>query len=182
MLVCVPKNPRPLRAEDYRHLTLLNADLKLLSRGIAKRIRPWTETLQHPSQYCGIKGHNIFEAIAGVREAIAYTEFTRSSICIVSLDFKEAFDKISHDYLFQILEDYGLSSRFQQYIRGMYQDATSSIHINGHTTSKIPINFSVRQGCPMSMLLFAICIDPLIRALANNLPKIKVGSSAGICR
>jgi hypothetical protein len=59
----------------------------------------------------------------------------------------------------------------------MYQDATSSILINGHTTSKIPINCSVRQGCPMSMLLFAICIDPLIRALANNLPKIKVGSS-----
>ena len=144
-----------MRPEDFRHLTLLNADLKLLSRILANRIRPWLATLLHPSQHCGIQGHNIFQAIAGVREAIAYTECTRSSICVLSLDFKEAFDNISNDYLFQILEKYGFSRLFQQYIRCMYQNATSSIHINGHTTGKIPINCSVRQGCPLSMLLFA---------------------------
>jgi hypothetical protein len=59
----------------------------------------------------------------------------------------------------------------------MYQNATSSIQINGHTTSKIPINCSVRQGCPMSMMLFAICIDPFIRTLAENLHHIEVGRS-----
>jgi hypothetical protein len=177
MIVCVQKKPRPMRAEDYRHLTLLNADLKLLSRIIANRIRPWFATLLHPSQHCGIQGHNIFEAIAGVREAIAYTECTWLSLCLLSLDFKEAFDNISHDYLFQILEKYGFSLLIQQYIRGTYQNATSSIHINRHMTSKIPIKCSVRQGCPLSMLLFALCIDPFVSALASTLPGISVGSS-----
>jgi len=116
MLVCVPKKPRTMRTDDYRHLTLLNTDFKLLSRIITNRIRPWTATILHPSQYCGIQGHNIFEAIVGVREAIAYTECTRSSIFILSQDFKEAFDKISHDYLLTVLGKYGFSSRFQQYI------------------------------------------------------------------
>jgi hypothetical protein len=137
-----------MRTDDYRHLTLLNADFKLLSRIITKHIRPWIATILHPSQLCGMQGHNIFEAIAGVHEAIAYTECTRSSICILSLDFKEAFDKISHDYLLSVLVKYGFSSRFQQYIRGMYQNATSLIQMNGHTTSKIPINRSVDRDAP----------------------------------
>jgi hypothetical protein len=143
MIVCVPKKPRPMRPEDLQHLTLLNADLKLVSWILAKRIRPWLATLLHPSQHCEIQGHNIFEAICGVREAIAYTECTRSSICVLSFDFKGAFDNISHDYLFQILEKYMFSTLFEQYIRCMYQNATSSIHINVHTTGKIPINCSV---------------------------------------
>jgi hypothetical protein len=63
-----------MRPEDFRYLTLLTADLKLLSRIIANRIRPWLATLLHPSQHCGIQGHNTFEAIAGVRETIDYTE------------------------------------------------------------------------------------------------------------
>jgi hypothetical protein len=94
-----------MRPEDFRHMTLLNADLKLLSQILANRIRPWLATLLHPSQHCGKQGHIICEAIAGVREAIAYTECTRSSICVLSLDFKEAFDNISHDYLFKSLKN-----------------------------------------------------------------------------
>jgi hypothetical protein len=31
LIVCVPKKPRPIRTEDFRHLTLLNADLKLMT-------------------------------------------------------------------------------------------------------------------------------------------------------
>jgi len=74
MIVCVPKKPRPVWPEDLRSLTLLNADLKLLSRILANRIHPWLATLLPPSQHCEIHGHNIFEAIAGIREAIAYRE------------------------------------------------------------------------------------------------------------
>jgi hypothetical protein len=84
---------------------------------------------------------------------------------------------ITHDYFFQILDNYGFSMHFQRCIRSMYRDATSSIHINGHMTGRIPINCSVRQGCPLRMLLFAICIVSFLRALASNLTGISVGSS-----
>jgi hypothetical protein len=112
MIVCVPKKPRPMRTDDYRHLTLLNTDFKLLARIISNRIHPWATTILHPSQYCGLQDHNIFEAVAGVREAIAYAECTRSSICILSLDFKEAFDKMSHEYLLSMLGRCGFGSCF----------------------------------------------------------------------
>jgi len=109
MIVCIPKKPKLTHPEDYRPLTLLNADYKMMSRILAYRLSPWLTTL-HPSQHCGIRGHTVFEALATVRDAIANAEYSRSKLCLLSLDFKEAFDNISHSYLFNILKTYGLSA------------------------------------------------------------------------
>jgi hypothetical protein len=48
------------------------------------------------------------DAIAAVREAVAYAE-TNNALCILSLDFEAAFDNISHTYLFKMLKAYGFS-------------------------------------------------------------------------
>jgi len=57
----------------------------------------------------------------------------------------------------------------------MYEEAASSIQINGHLSGSIPNHSSVRQGCPMSMLLFALYVDPLLRILDQKLPGIRTG-------
>jgi len=89
LILCVPKKLRPTRPEDFRHLTLFNADLKLMTQVLENHISPWLTFFLHPSQHCGIHGDSIFEAIATVREAISYTEYTRTSMCILSIDFKK---------------------------------------------------------------------------------------------
>ena len=58
----------------------------------------------------------------------------------------------------------------------MSKDATSSVYINGYRTGKFPISCSVRQGCPLSMQLFALCMDPLLRALESTLMGILIGT------
>jgi exonuclease III len=72
-IVCVTKIHKPTSPENYRPLTLVNAD-KLLSRIIANRLRPWLNDLLHPSQYCGVHGNNIIGALATLRETIAHAE------------------------------------------------------------------------------------------------------------
>ena len=105
-------------------------------------------------QHCGVPGNTIFEAAATVREAIAHAELTSTPLCILSLDFQEAFDKVSRTYLFTILQSYGFSERFIERIKCMYENAVSSVQVHGHISGPIPIRYSVRQGCPISMLLF----------------------------
>ena len=51
----------------------------------------------------------------------------------------------------------------------MYNKATSSIQVNGHISSPIPIKCSIRQGCPLSMLLFTMCLNPLLCMIDENL-------------
>jgi len=136
------------------------------------------EELLHLSQHCGVPGRTIFDAMATEREAIAQTEMTHVPLCVLSLDFQEAFDRISHQYLFTILRIYGFGDWFVERIKCMYEEATSSIQINGHVAGPIQIHSSVRQGCPMTMLLFALYVDPLLRILDQKLLGICIGKRA----
>ena len=172
---CLPKNPDPMRIEDYRPLTLMNTDYKLFTRFIANRLRPWLIDILQPSQHCGLSGNTAFDAVATIRDAVAYAETTGTPVCVLAIDFKEAFDRISHSYLYTLLRQYGFNDRFQQKIRNICDNATASIQITGHRSCPIQIRSSVRQGCPISMQLFAMCLNPLLFTLENNLAGIQIG-------
>lgn len=64
-----------------------------------------------------------------------------------------------HQYLFTILRSYGLTAMFLHRIRNMYENVNSSVQINGHNEGPIPIRCFNRQGCPLSMVKFALCIN-----------------------
>jgi hypothetical protein len=125
--------------QDYRALTLLNADFKLLSRVLANRLKKWTKDLSHSNQHCGVADNNIFGALAAIRETIAHVEMTNSPPCLLTLDFTEAFDKIAHTYLFKVLEHFGFSPIFPTRLKKMYTNATSSVQVNGHISHPFDI-------------------------------------------
>jgi hypothetical protein len=174
ILVLIPKIKSPIRPENYRPLTLLNADIKILARIIAMRISKWLPTIIHRSQHCGIRGTSILDAVAEIRDVVAYAEYTHTKMCILTLDFRAAFDNIAHDYLYQILRDHGFSERAIAQIRLLYEGATASLQVNGHVSAPIPINCSIRQGCPLSMLLYTICLNPLINMLDKLLRGVQI--------
>jgi hypothetical protein len=87
----------------------------------------------------------MFEAAGTIRDLIAYVEVTRKPLCVISLDFKESFDRISHDYLFATLKSYSLSDKYVGQIQHIYSDVRSVVQINGHILTPIPIRCGIRQ-------------------------------------
>ena len=67
------------------------------------------EDVLHPNQYCGRYGKSTYDAVVTVRDIIAYAEHTNIPICLLSIDFSDAFDRVTHTYLFKILKEYGIS-------------------------------------------------------------------------
>jgi hypothetical protein len=57
----------------------------------------------------------------------------------------------------------------------MYAEATPSVQINGYLYETIPVQCAVRQGCPMIMALFALCLYPFLRYFVQKLPGIRIG-------
>ena len=92
----------------------------------------------------------------------------------VSLDLKEAFDRISHTCLWTVIRSYGFGGGFIESITLMYENATYIVQINGHLSTHIPIRYGVRQGCPLRMILFALCLNPLLYYLDERLQGIRV--------
>jgi hypothetical protein len=76
------------------------------------------------SQFCGVPGNNIFDAVTTIREAIAQAELSATPLCVISLDFKEAFKKISHTYLFAILKKFEINKSIITGIKNLYAKAT----------------------------------------------------------
>jgi hypothetical protein len=153
----------------------MNTDYKILIRITAERLRPHLPVILHPNQFCGVQGNSVFEAVVVVRDPIAYAEISKKPLCIVSIDFSAAFDKISHEYLHKVLSTHCFDDSFLQRIKRLYDNATSEIQINGFRSGQILIKRSVRQGCPFSMLLYALCLNPLIQSLEKHLSGIKIG-------
>jgi hypothetical protein len=83
IIVYIPKTPHSNPPEEYRNLTLLNADLKLLVRILAEHMSPWLTSHLHPSQHCGIYMNTIFDATAIVRRS--RTRNIRNSHCAFCL-------------------------------------------------------------------------------------------------
>jgi hypothetical protein len=143
-ILCIPKTRSPTGPREYRPITLLNTDYKIFARILAGRVQSVLGDVLHPSQYCGSPGNSIFDAVATVRNAIAYAEVSRTPLCVLSLDFAEEFDKMSHTYLFEILRSYGFSDRFLERVRMMYTKAVSVVQINGHMSGPLPIGCLIR--------------------------------------
>ena len=112
MIVCLPKHDRAQTPADYRQITLLNDDYKLLARILARRLQPLLADYLWKTQLCGVPGNSILDAVATVRDAIAQSEVTHTPLCVLSLDFREAFDRVAHRYLFAIFKAHGLNECF----------------------------------------------------------------------
>jgi hypothetical protein len=143
IVVCTPKTTTPTTPADYRPNTLLKTSYRILARIITNLIQPIRSELIHPSQRVGVQGGGVFEAVGTVRDTIVYAEKTQIPLCILSLDFTEAFDRISNKYPLKLLSSYGFSTELFAFIKNMYDQAYSSIHIHGHATGPTPIHCEV---------------------------------------
>ena len=83
IIVFLTKTSNPKKIEDYRRLTLLNTDYKLLTRIIANRLRPWLAGILQKSQHCGLQANMVLEPATAVRDAVTYAELTGSLLCIL---------------------------------------------------------------------------------------------------
>jgi hypothetical protein len=146
VVICLPKSDGDNTPNGYGPISLLNTVYKLLARILARCRRQVTaEQLQH-TQFCGVPVNSILDAASQVRDVIAHAENTGTPLCILTLDFHNAFDRISHDYLFRILQRYGIRQCFIERLRVMYSDATTSVQINDTLVGPISIQYGVRNG------------------------------------
>jgi hypothetical protein len=88
---------------------------------------------------------------------------------MVLIDQEKAFDRIEHNYIEMVLEKFGFGEKFRKWTEILYNRITSRVQVNGAVTDKFEIQRSVRQGCPLSMLLYVIPIEILsIKIRKNN--------------
>ncbi len=149
------------RVVNYRPITLLNTDYKLLSKSLAIRLAEVAPRLIHKAQAGFVPGRKIHNHTQLARMMMAWTEANQADGAIVALDQEKAYDKISHDYLWRVLERFGVPTTLIKLVQSLYAHAETSVMINGILSRAYRIFRGVRQGDPLSCLLFDLAIEPL---------------------
>ena len=96
IIFSLPKNNGVFTPAGYRSISLMNTDYKLLARIMARHLTPVLEEHLTSGQYCSVPGRSILEAVSVIRDVVAHAELTRTHVCVLSLDFRNAFDRVSY--------------------------------------------------------------------------------------
>ena len=78
---------------------------------------------------------------------------------LVFLDQEKAFDRVDHQFLFKTLGAFGLGKNFINWVKVLYKDIQSMVKVNGFLTDPINITRGIRQGCPLSPLLYILVAE-----------------------
>ena len=151
--------------QNYHPITLLNTDYKTYTKIIANRLRVVAPKLIHKDQAGFMPKRSIYDQTKVVELLIKWCENTKSKGLVVCLDQEKAYDRIDLTYLWRTLEAFGFPDPFVTRIKNLYSNTAMAIHINGFTGEPFDVRRGVRQGDPMSCLLYNLAIEPLIECI-----------------
>jgi hypothetical protein len=154
--------------ENYQPITLLNTDYKILTKALAMQLAQEVHTLVHLDQSGFILKRSIFDPIQLAKVMIEYADITEEDGALIALNQEKVYDRINHDYLIEILESLNLPQIFIKTIKALYSNAYTQVAINGVMSSPFKVTREVRQGNPLSCLLFDWAIEPLACTLRNS--------------
>jgi hypothetical protein len=86
---------------------------------------------------------------------------------ILKLDFKKAFGKVEHEFILQVMRHKGFSNKWTNWIKSILSSGTSSVLLNGTPRKVFHCKRGVRQGDPLSPLLFVLATD-LLTSIINK--------------
>ena len=180
ILNLLPKKDKDLRyLANWRPVSLLNTDYKILTKLLATRLQKVIPTLVDSDQVGYIKGRYIGENVRILFDTLTHTDLNNLEAYITQVDFEKAFDSIEWDFLFKTLNTLNFGQDFICWIKILYKDISACVGNNGNYSEYFKLSRSIRQGCPISALLFLLVIEMLANKIRNdkNIKGINIGNT-----
>uniref|UniRef100_A0AAV2JEY9 15-oxoprostaglandin 13-reductase n=1 Tax=Knipowitschia caucasica TaxID=637954 RepID=A0AAV2JEY9_KNICA len=155
--------------QNWRPVSLLCMDYKILSKVLASRLRGVMASVIHVDQTYCVPSRLIGDNITLIREVLEVSGSLGINLGLISIDQEKAFDRVEHQYLWQTMTAFGFSPGFIAHIRTLYCDVMSVLKVNGGLSAPFSVGRGIRQGCSLSGMLYSLSIEPLLHRLRADL-------------
>nr|FAA01123.1 TPA: Pol [Capsaspora owczarzaki] len=142
--------------ENYRPISLLNVDCKIISRALCNRLAKVLSKIIPVAQNGFVPGRTIDANIHLFRDILDLTRHHKIPGLAVLLDSRKAFDRVAHDFLYQAMAAYSIGDSFISWMRLLNTGCQSHVVYNATVSLPFPIQRSVRQGSVEAPFLYAI--------------------------
>ena len=165
--------------DNWRPISLLNTDVKILSKALAFRIKKVLPNIIHHNQSGYVEGRYIGETIRTIYDIMNFTKSEGISGILAFLDFERAFDSIEWNFINRCLEIFGFGSDFIRWFSVLYKDISSCVCNNGVHSDYFTLERGVRQGDPLSPYIFITAVELLSINIRtnNNIRGINIGET-----
>lgn len=155
---------------NWRPISLGTTISKLYAGCLAARMQQWIsdEDVLCRSQKGFLPHDGVFEHNFVLQERMDAARTGGGDICVGFLDFANAFGSVAHSAVEEAVRSSGAGEAFTAIIRDLYDANTTTIVAEGGSTDPITISAGIRQGCPLSGVLFNLVIDPVVRAVQGG--------------
>ena len=136
-------------------------------------MKPYVEAILSEEQAGFRPGRSTVEQVFALKMLIQHRiEENDGKVVAVFIDYKKAFDRVWHDGLFSVLQQYGIPRKLINIIMDLYSKAKSFITVNNNLTDWFETTISVRQGCLLSSDLFNVFVENILAEAFEDCKKI----------
>ena len=130
---------------------------------LTSRLGKVSHRLISTNQSAFIKGRYILESVVVAHEFVHSIHKSKEPGVILKLDYEKAYDRVSWDFLFEILSSRGFSEKWVSWIKCLVKKGSVGVNLNGEESSYFKPRKGLRQGDPISPLLFNLVGDVLTK-------------------
>ena len=169
IITLIPKKGKKrILLKNWRPITLLNTDYKILTKCLAIRVRRVLPSIINLDQTGFLKNRYIGENIRTISDLIDYTSLQNQPGIILLLDFEKAFDTVNWKFIFDCLQLFNFGEQFINWIKIIYCNTESTVINNGHSSGFFSLERGIRQGCPLSPYLFIIAVEVMAQIIRKD--------------
>jgi hypothetical protein len=160
-IILLPKCREAEKIQQYNPICLLNVSFKIFIKVATNRVTQIAQKVISPSQTAFLPGRNIMEGVIILHETIHEMHRKKHNNLILKIDFEKAYDKIKWSFVQQTLRIKGFSPKWCKWVASFMEGGHVGIKINDQVRQNFETKYGVRQGDPLSPILFNIVVDML---------------------